>query len=108
MIRALLSGVATLCLVASAAAAEIPEGDAAKGEVEFQGRCAICHFHDSADKKIGPGLAGIKDGKLPSDKESTRENLLENINKGGNGMPAMEAMMEDTVKYDIIAYVLTL
>lgn len=108
MIRALLSGVATLCLVASAVAAEIPEGDAEKGEVAFQGRCAICHFHDSAEKKIGPGLAGIKDGKLPSDKESTRENLLENINKGGNGMPAMEAMMEDTEKYDIIAYVLTL
>lgn len=108
MIRILLYGVATLCLAAAAAAAEIPEGDAEKGEVAFQGRCLLCHFHDSADKKIGPGLAGIKDGTLPSGKESTRENLLENINKGGNGMPAMETMMEDTEKYDIIAYVLTL
>ena len=108
MIRVLQSGVATLCLVAAAAAAEIPDGDAEKGELAFQGRCLVCHFHDSAEKKIGPGLAGIKDGKLPSGKESTRENLLENINKGGNGMPAMEAMMEDTEKYDIIAYVLTL
>lgn len=108
MIRILLYGVATLCLAAAAAAAEIPEGDAEKGEVAFQGRCLPCHFHDSADKKIGPGLAGIKDGELPSGKESTRENLLENINKGGNGMPAMEAMMEDSEKYDIIAYVLTL
>lgn len=108
MIRILLSGVATLCLVAATAAAQVPEGDAEKGEVAFQGRCLPCHFHDSAEKKIGPGLAGIKDGKLPSGKESTRENLLENINKGGNGMPAMEAMLEDTEKYDIIAYVLTL
>lgn len=108
MIRILLCGVATLCLAAAAAAAEIPEGDAEKGEVAYQGRCSICHFHDSADKKIGPGLAGIKDGTLPSGKEATRENLLENINKGGNGMPAMETMLEDTEKYDIIAYVLTL
>ncbi len=83
-------------------------GDVAKGKEAFQQRCLMCHFEDSTDKKIGPGLAGIKDGKLPSGKDSTREALLENLNKGGNGMPAFEQMLSEEEKTDIVAYVLTL
>ena len=84
------------------------EGNAENGKAAFQQRCLVCHFEDSAEKKIGPGLAGIKDGTLPSGKEATRENLMENLNKGGNGMPPFETMISEEDKADIVAYVLTL
>ena len=103
---ALLS--AAICLVAAVSAEDQGKGDAAEGKAAFQQRCLVCHFDDSAEKKIGPGLAGIKDGQLPSGKEATRENLLENMNKGGNGMPAFEQMLSEEEKYDIAAYVLSL
>lgn len=99
---------AVLCLVAGALGEEHSSGDAAAGKAAFEQRCMICHFDDSADKKIGPGLAGIKDGQLPSGKEATRENVLENLNKGGNGMPPFEQMLSEEEKIDIVAYVLSL
>lgn len=102
-----LAGVALLA--AGAAYGDNHEGgDAAQGKEAFQQRCLVCHFEDSADKKIGPGLAGIKDGELPSGKEASRENVLENLNKGGNGMPAFEQMLSEEEKANITAYVLTL
>ena len=98
----------TVCLVAGASGQVQEAGDAENGKAQFQQRCQICHFDDSADKKIGPGLAGIKDGQLPSGKEATRENVLENLNKGGNGMPPFEQMLSEEEKNDIVAYVLSL
>jgi mono/diheme cytochrome c family protein len=100
--------VAAVCLVAGASADSHDKGDAEKGKAAFQQRCLICHFEDSAEKKIGPGLAGIKDGQLPSGKEATGGNILENLNKGGNGMPAFEKMLSEEEKVDIVAYVLRL
>ena len=100
-------GVA-VCLVAGASGQDDVKGDAEKGKAAFQQRCMICHFEDSADKKIGPGLAGIKEGELPSGKEATHENVLENLNKGGNGMPPFEQMLSEEEKIDIVAYVLSL
>ena len=99
---------AALCLAAPAWAQDQDAGDAAKGQEAFQQRCLVCHFEDSADKKIGPGLAGIKDGKLPSGKDATREAVMENLNKGGNGMPAFEQLLSEEEKANIVAYVLTL
>ena len=97
-----------VCLVAGAAADNHDKGDAEKGKEAFQQRCLVCHFEDSADKKIGPGLAGIKDGQLPSGKDATQENVLDNLNKGGNGMPAFEKMLSEEEKVNIVAYVLSL
>ncbi len=96
---------AALCTVVAASA---QDSDVAKGKEAFQQRCMVCHFDDSADKKIGPGLAGIKDGTLPSGKDANLENVLENLNKGGNGMPAFEKMLSEEEKADIVAYVLSL
>ena len=89
-------------------AAPLAAQDAAVGQEIFDTKCSVCHNADSADKKIGPGLAGIKDGKLPSGKDATDENIMENLNKGGNGMPAFEKLLSDEEKTDIIAYVKTL
>ena len=100
--------VAALCLASAGFAEDSASGDVAKGKEAFQVRCLMCHFEDKADKKIGPGLAGIKDGKLPSGKEATRGAILENMNKGGNGMPAFEQMLSEEEKVNIAAYVLSL
>ena len=83
-------------------------GDAGAGKEVFETKCVVCHNADNKEKKIGPGLAGVKDGKLPSDKDTTYDNLLENLNKGGGGMPAFEKLMSDEEKDNVIAYVLTL
>ena len=99
---------AALFVVGGTVAADTEGGDAAKGKEAFQQRCLVCHFEDSAEKKIGPGLAGIKEGTLPSGKDSTLENVLENLNKGGNGMPAFEQMLSEEEKSNIVAYVLSL
>lgn len=99
---------AALLVVAGASADNHEEGDPAKGQEAFQQRCMVCHFEDSADRKIGPGLAGIKDGKLPSGKDATREAVMENLNKGGNGMPAFEQMLSEEEKVNIVAYVMSL
>ena len=107
-LKCLVPCVAALCFVSTGLADNHDKGDVAKGKEAFQGRCLMCHFDDKADKKIGPGLAGIKDGKLPSGKDTTRENILENMNKGGNGMPAFEQMLSEEEKINIAAYVLSL
>lgn len=104
----LLMVAAVACLAPRAYAQDPGQGDAENGKELFASRCSVCHFEDSADKKIGPGLAGIKDGKLPSEKEATPENVLENLNKGGNGMPPFETLLSDDEKADIVAYVLSL
>ncbi len=98
-------------LAAAALAIAVPaaaKADAAEGKELFESKCSVCHNADSKDKKIGPGLAGIKDGKLPSGKDATDANMLENLNKGGNGMPAFEKLLSDDEKSSIIAYVKTL
>ena len=84
------------------------KGEAEKGKEVFDVKCSVCHNTDSTEKKIGPGLKGIKDGKLPSSKDATYENVLENINNGGGGMPAFEKLLSDEEKANVIAYVLTL
>ena len=91
-----------------AAPAVFAEGDAEAGKEVFDAKCMVCHNADSKDKKIGPGLAGIKDGKLPSGKDATTENMMENLNKGGNGMPPFEKLLSDEEKANLIAYMMTL
>ncbi len=83
-------------------------GDAAKGKELFESKCIVCHNPDSNEKKIGPGLKGVKDGKLPSGKDATHPVILEVVNTGGGGMPAYKELLTDEEKNDVIAYVLTL
>lgn len=101
----------TLAALAAAAALIAPAAygaDAAVGKDLFETKCVVCHNADNNDKKIGPGLAGIKDGKLPSGKDATEANVMENLNKGGNGMPAFEKLLSEEEKADVVAYVLSL
>ena len=95
-------------LIPCLAAALWTTGDAAAGKDVFEGRCLDCHNPDSTEKKEGPGLKGIKDGKLPSGKKATHDTLLDLINKGGAGMPPFKDLLSSKEKEDVIAYVLTL
>jgi len=108
MIRARYIVLTLALALATPLLADDHEGDAEEGKLVFETKCSVCHNTDSKEKKIGPGLQGIKDGKLPSGKDTTPENLLENLNKGGGGMPAFEKLITDEEKSDVIAYVLTL
>ena len=104
----LIATIFTVALLIPFASAAQGDGDAAKGKELFDGKCSACHNADSAEKKIGPGLKGISQGKLPSGKDATYENLLNNLNAGGGGMPAFEKLLTGEEKDHVIAYVLTL
>ena len=106
--RRFLTAAFALTLAAPFAFAGEGDGDATAGKELFDTKCIVCHNTDNADKKIGPGLAGIKDGKLPSGKDTTYQNVLDNLNAGGGGMPAFEKLLSEEEKDDVIAYVLTL
>ena len=103
-----LVAVTSVLLPVGLAAAEECKGKAEEGKALFETKCGICHNTDSKDKKIGPGLQGVKDGKLPSGKDATYETILENLNKGGGGMPAFQKLITDEEKCNVIKYVMTL
>lgn len=100
----LLIGAAALALTSPFAYADA----VSDGATAFGSKCSVCHNADSAERKIGPGLAGIKDGKLPSGKDATDENIMVIINQGGNGMPAYESILTDEEKTSLVAYLKTL
>ena len=84
------------------------KGNPAAGKDVFEGKCSDCHNTDSKEAKDGPGLQGVKDGKLPSGKAATREVILDLVNKGRDAMPSFKEILSDQQKEDVIAYVLTL
>lgn len=62
------------------------------GQKIFEQQCALCHYSDQSNNKIGPGLKGIlKNKQLPfSHKPATVANVREQIEKGnpqGKPMP---------------------
>jgi cytochrome c2 len=83
--------------------------DAAKGKEVFE-QCGVCHAADSDEKKMGPGLKGLFKKKTLADGKTavTEKSVMEKIDKGGNGMPAYEEMLEKKEKADLLAYLKTL
>ena len=59
------------------------------GKEDFMANCAICHYHDSRDRKVGPGLVGLfknpmlPDSGMPTNEKTVRERIL----NGGKKMP---------------------
>ncbi len=95
--------------VAAAAQKTAPKaGDAAKGKQLFE-QCAICHNVDTDEKKMGPSLKGLfKKKTMVTGKPVNDQNVLEQINNGGNGMPAYADMLSAQDKADILAYLHTI
>jgi mono/diheme cytochrome c family protein len=87
---------------------DVPQGDIAKGQDVFEALCFDCHNADSDVVKTGPGFKGVKNGKLPSGKAATRDNILAVVNEGvEDQMPPYADTLSDQEKEDVIAYVLS-
>jgi len=80
------------------------------GKALFERKCATCHATETSEKRIGPSLKGVKEGRLPDQigKEATHDNILKQIDQGGGGMPVFRDLLTKDQKEAIIAYVLTL
>lgn len=97
-----------LSLAAACVIWAMPSGDAVRGKTVFEDNCAECHYSDSKEEKVGPGLQGAKDGKLPDGRPATREKLLDIINTGPAEMPSFKDRISEQEKEDVVAYVMTL
>ncbi|HSU61262.1 MAG TPA: c-type cytochrome [Bryobacteraceae bacterium] len=108
-----LAGSFLLCasMAVNAAAAQnkaAKTGDPAKGKELFE-QCAVCHNVDTDEKKMGPSLKGLfKRKAMTNGKPMNDENVLNQINNGGNGMPAYSDMLSADDKANILAYLHTL
>src|SRR6266496_1321892 len=105
-----MRGLLCLCLVLPLLFAQStkdkPDPDA--GKAVFEARCEMCHEAESDEPKTGPGLKGVKNGKLPSGMKATRENILELVDDGRDEMPPFKDVLTAKEKEDVIAFVLTL
>jgi cytochrome c len=82
----------------------------ARGKEVFEKKCAICHFADNDQKKIGPGLKGIsKRGTFTvNGNKVTTQSLTTWIETGDSLMPPMKDVLEPAQIKDVVAYVKTL
>lgn len=105
------AGSVVLCAligVGTASARKAQKGDPAKGKELFE-QCQVCHNVDTDEKKMGPSLKGLfKRKTLQSGKPVNDENVLGQINNGGNGMPAYGDQLSADDKANILAYLHTL
>jgi len=79
----------------------------ARGKSLFQQKCAVCHYDNSEQKKIGPGLKGIsKRGTFSvNGNKLTDDSLKSWIENGDRFMPSFKEVLEPTQIKDVIAYV---
>jgi mono/diheme cytochrome c family protein len=92
------------------AAADETSAGAAEGEQLFVKYCSGCHYNDSADRKIGPGLAGLfaRDTIVASGAPMSSEGVRTQIVAPTGGMPSFEPYLSEQQLDDLIAYVKTL
>jgi mono/diheme cytochrome c family protein len=79
-----------------------------KAKKVFDAQCLDCHQSDSTESKVGPGLKGTHNGKLPSGKPATHDAVLDIVNKGTDVMPSFKDVLSPAEKENVIAYVLSL
>jgi cytochrome c len=81
-----------------------------RGKTVFQQKCSVCHYDNSEQKKIGPGLKGLaKRGTFSvNGNKITDESLKAWIENGDQLMPPFKDVLEVGQIKDVIAYVKTL
>lgn len=87
---------------------DAPRGDVARGKVVFENNCEDCHDAYSKDERTGPGLQGLKDGKLPDGRKATHDQILDIINTGPAEMTSFKDRLTEQEKEDVVAFVMTL
>jgi cytochrome c5 len=69
------------------------------GEALFKNNCTVCHFTDSKDRKVGPGLLGLfKSERLPSGRTASEDNIMKQIRQGGGGMPPFSHLKDEELQ----------
>ena len=81
-----------------------------RGQTVFQQKCSVCHYDNSDQKKIGPGLKGLgKRGTFSvNGNKITDDSLRAWIENGDQLMPGFKDVLEAGQIKDVIAYVKTL
>jgi mono/diheme cytochrome c family protein len=81
-----------------------------RGKTVFQQKCSVCHYDNSDQKKIGPGLKGLsKRGTFSvNGNKITDDSLKTWIENGDQLMPPFKDTLEAGQIKDVIAYVKTL
>lgn len=89
--------------------AAIADGLARQGAAIFNESCALCHYTDSNETKIGPGLKGLfKQQKLPfSGKPVSEDSVRQQLKAPVENMPAF-ANLEDAQVDALLAYLKSL
>ena len=100
--------IAVVPLFAAAATAFAPAGDPKRGKVVFEQNCERCHDAYTKDERVGPGLQGTKDGKLPDGRAATHDKILDVINTGPAEMTSFQDRLTEQEKEDVVAFVMTL
>ena len=100
-------------LVAQDSSKKSSGGNAAavsRGKSLFQQKCAVCHYDNSDQKKIGPGLKGLsKRGTFTvNGNKITDDSLKTWIENGDQLMPPFKEVLEPAQIKDVIAYVKSL
>src|SRR5437879_13616913 len=116
----LILGTAALAVAGTVFAQDAPpakkqtkksgNGDAAavaRGKDTFEKKCAICHYADNDQKKIGPGLKGISKRRTftVNNNKVTDETLWTWIENGDTLMPPFKDVLDAGAIKDVIAYV---
>ena len=84
------------------------QSNVSAGKDVFEAECINCHNADTTEEKDGPGLKGVKNGKLPSGRPATRELILDLLIKGSKAMPSFKESLTEQQRENVVAYVLTL
>jgi hypothetical protein len=72
------------------------EKRAQKGQELFEVNCAICHYHDRVDTKVGPGFKGLfKNPTLPSGRPTLESTVRDQIINGGGKMPPFKHLKDE-------------
>lgn len=84
-------------------------GDKEKGKDVYKANCAVCHYTDKTDKRIGPGLKGLyKKAKMDNGKPVNDAKVREIIMEGYGKMMAFKEKLDKQQLEDLMAYVRTL
>jgi cytochrome c len=82
------------------------KGDPEMGNEIFDEQCSMCHQAYSTERKVGPSLKGLfAKEKLESNGKPVNDaNVLDRIDKGGNGMPPFNDSFSADDKANLLAY----
>ena len=90
-------------------AKKTPGASVAVGQAQFKEKCAVCHWPDKTDKRIGPGMKGLyKRAKMFDERPLNDANIRELIMKGGGKMVGFEESLDAKQLDAVIAYLKTL